>query len=255
MEEKVIKIDIEETYERAQSYMDIMCGFNRDSGMAVKSKVLAQKVREQNFNGMKMPFLVKGFGRQQINGEYFEFDNVKIKCTALNKFEKDNIYGGYVFLFRSPMPDIYSLPVSKMYLADSWETCFVDAGRDILREKLLKEAAFYFGKTLYITDTLAPGMAGMPSDSVKEFFKFMDAEKIGIKLMDSGMMNPVKSFVGIYLVIDKEHMVSTMNCNECLSGHKFCEYCKNYASVYMGENFNPQIQMADKSIMKQWGIG
>ena len=107
------------------------------------------------------------------------------------------------------------------------------SGRDWLRKTLLEEVKKDIGEDVYITDTLAPGMAGMPVESIQDFFKFMDGSKIGISLLESGMMTPVKSFVGIYLVMNKEQIVSTMNCEECLSGHKFCEYCKNFASVYL----------------------
>lgn len=233
MQERIINVEVEKIYEKAEKYMEVMCGFHRNNSISEKSRIKAQKVRDKVFDGMEMPFLVKSFGREQIQDEYFCFDEVRIKCGALQKFKENEIKCGYAFLFRSPMPDIYSLPVSKMYLADSWETCFVDAGRDWLRKTLLEEVKKDIGEDVYITDTLAPGMAGMPVESIQDFFKFMDGSKIGISLLESGMMTPVKSFVGIYLVMNKEQIVSTMNCEECLSGHKFCEYCKNFASVYL----------------------
>jgi len=243
-------VDIEDLYEIAEQYMEIMCGYDRDSYMVQKSKKLAYKVRTKVFTGEKMPFLLKEFGKDSIYEDHFVIDGQKIHCEALRKLDKCSIKGGFAFLFHSPMPDIYSLPISQMYLADSWETCFVDAGRDILREQLLKHYKINADELLYITDTLAPGMAGMPFDEVRSFFQIFDGSQINMTLLESGMMAPVKSFAGIYLIIDREQIISTMNCSECVSDHKFCEYCKNYAQHYMGDDFDRKIQKSDKSLMK-----
>ncbi len=242
-------IDVEDLYDVAEQYMDVMCGYDRDSAMVEKSKKLAYKVRFNVFTGEKMPFLIKEFGRDCVNEDSFVIDGRTIKCGALSRIDNDSIKCGFAFLFHSPMPDIYSLSISQMYLADSWETCFVDAGRDILREQLLEKCRIDEDELLYITDTLAPGMAGMPSDEVGSFFQIFDASRIDMSLLDSGMMQPVKSFAGIYLVIDREQVLNTANCSECVSGHKCCEYCKNFAQHYMGEDFNREIQKSDKSLM------
>lgn len=252
MEEKILEVSIEELYDRAQEYMRIMCGHGRSSSMAKKSQVQAAQVREEVFNGQKMPFLIKKIMPENVKEDCFEIENIVLKCGALANIDLSSVKGGYVFILRSPVPDISKLPISRMYLADSWETCFVDAGRDWLREELLRISEEETGEQLYISDTFAPGMAKISSESVPEFFNMLNPESIDISLMESGMMNPVKSFVGIYLLIDKEQMISTMNCAECLSGHKGCEYCKNYASMYMeGEAANP-IQLADRTILERW---
>lgn len=252
MEEKVIEVSIEELYVRAQRYMEIMCGHDRDSLMAKKSQDRADKVRTQVFDGMKMPFLIKKIEASDVKQDRFEIGDAVIPCGALENIDMNSVRGGYVFLFRSPIPDISRLPISKMFLADSWQTCFVDAGRDWLREELLHMAEEESGEQLYISDTLAPGMAKMPPETVPEFFKILNPKLIDVYLMKSGMMNPVKSFVGIYLLIDKEQMIATMNCGECLSDHKGCEYCKFFAYRYMdGEEAN-KIQLADKSLLEQW---
>lgn len=250
MKETIIEIDIEELYKPAEEYMNVMCGFERNTSISNKSKELAMKVLGKSFDGMKMPIMVVTLEKEWIKEDHFDIEGTKIKCTALEKLNKANIKGGYAFIFRSPMPDIQSYPISEMYLADSWETCFVDAGRDKLRELLLQKSKSEFNDELYITDTLAPGMAGMPSNAVKKFFEFLKADKIQLELLPSNMMNPVKSFVGIYLVLDKKQMVSTMNCSECVTNHKYCEYCKNFATLYMGKNAEREIQRNDKSVMK-----
>ncbi|MCR4892187.1 MAG: hypothetical protein K5989_08425 [Lachnospiraceae bacterium] len=245
-------IDVEDLYEVADRYMGVMCGYDRESGLVNKSKELAYKVRTKVFSGEKMPFLIREFGRESIFGDYFNIDGQRIPCEALKRIDRKSIKGGFAFLFHSPMPDIYSLPISQMYLADSWETCFVDAGRDLLRQQLLDKLGAGERELLYITDSLAPGMAGIPAEAVSSFFHIFDASQIDMFLLASGMMSPVKSFAGIYLIIDRKAVLKTANCNECVSNHKFCEYCKNYARHYIGKDYERSIQKSDKSLMKSW---
>jgi len=253
MTEEILQVDVEELYDSAAHYMEIMCGFQRKGKMAEKSRVLAQEIKAKCFAGMQLSVLLQRFGQEEIEAEGFNFAGQRIACGSLGNISKEHILAGYVALLRSPMPDISTLPVSKMYLADSWETCFVDAGRDYLRPLLLEAEMSRLGRELYITDTLAPGMAGMPGDCVSSFFTFLDGAKVGVELTRSGMMNPVKSFVGIYLLLDRSEVVRTANCGECVSHGKNCAYCKNFALRHFGGDFVDRgMQRADKSLLGQW---
>ncbi|MDO4553557.1 MAG: hypothetical protein Q4B70_00245 [Lachnospiraceae bacterium] len=234
MPDEILTIETEKLYDLSEQYMAVMCGFDRDTKGAKKIRDNAMKVRKKIFDGTKMDFLLRPFTKECVKEDHFLLENYKIECNILSKVDLESVLGGYVFMFHAPMPDLSSYPVSEMYLADSWQTSFVDAGRDVLRELLLKKAKKEYKKELYITDTLAPGMFGIASSKVRTFFRFMDHKKIDLELLESGMMNPVKSFVGIFLLLDQEMVLSSMNCSECLSGHKNCEYCKNYAARWVG---------------------
>lgn len=233
MKDEIIKIPIEEVYESAEKYMAVMNGFNREGPAAQKSRDKAMKIREELFDGLDMDVLVSEFSRDSVFEDYFLIEGTRINCSKLPKIEKNIILKGYVFLFHAPMPDLSDYPVSKQYLADSWETAFVDVGRDIVRRRLLERSEQVYGGKLYITDTIAPGMCGIDGSETRKFFEFMDASKINMKILESGMMVPVKSYVGIYLLLDQDVVVKTMNCAECLSGRKRCEYCKNFAEQFI----------------------
>ncbi len=220
-------------YSRAEKYLTVMCGLDRNTKLSQKTKENAIMVRDSLFHGTTTDFVIMPFDKSAISGDVFEFENIKIKCNALSKIDYNSICAGCAFMFHSPMPDLSKLPISNIFLADSWETCFVDAGRDELRERILKEYSEIHSGEYYITDTLAPGMSGMSSSSVRAFFEFMNFNSIGLKLLDSGMMTPVKSFVGIFLVLDRKYVTAQANCSECISNHIGCEYCKNYAERYM----------------------
>lgn len=227
-----MELPIETLYPAAWEYMKVLCGLEGGRALAEQSGQRALQVRDQCFAGMLLHCMLFPFGTDCVRGEAFHIQDTVIPCGALGQIDKSSIQGGWAFLLRSPMPDIHQLPVSQMYFADAWETCFVDSGRDRLGELLLEDAKNGASGPLYITDTFAPGMAGMPSGAVREFFHFLDGERIGVRLRDSGMMDPVKSFVGIFLLLSKKQGEETGNCAECVAGRKSCIYCREYARRY-----------------------
>lgn len=233
MKEEIITIETEKVYDIAYDYMSVICGFDRATRMAEKSKANALKIREKIFNGTSMDFLIAPFGKECVKSDMFVIEGEEIPCDFLINIEAESIQGGYAFMFHAPMPDLSAFPVSDVYAADSWQTSFVDAGRDVLREILLERYAKESGGFNYITDTLAPGLFGMKGSSIRTFFKIMDGSKIGLEILDSGMMDPVKSFAGIYLILDREYIKSAMDCANCISGGRNCNYCKNYTVNYM----------------------
>ncbi|MGM9571990.1 MAG: hypothetical protein ACI3ZR_07215 [bacterium] len=232
MQKEILTIKLEMLYELAEKYMSVMCGFDRPGRRAEKSQRSALKVRQMVFDGLEMDFLLGRFSSENVLPEGFSFGSQLMECAALAKIREESIQSGYLFMFHAPMPDLSAFPLSEIYLADSWQTCFVNAGRDVLRQLLLERTAEEYGRKFYITDTLAPGMFGIPVSAVKTFFQLLPAEEIALELLPSGMMQPVKSFVGIYLLLDREAVISSVNCAECLSHHTKCEYCKNYAERY-----------------------
>ncbi|MGN1015321.1 MAG: hypothetical protein ACI4PM_08195 [Butyricicoccus sp.] len=231
--QEIITIPTSKLYERAKQYMEVMCGLNRGTKRAEKSRAQAEKIWDQLFAETNTEFLVMPFPKEYVTDKTIALSDDKIlNCTLLDNIATDSVRKGFAFLFHSPMPDLSAFPVSEMYLADSWETCIVDAGRDVLRTYLL-ERETQDGGDYYITDTLAPGMFGIPAAQVKSFFDVLDAARVDITLLPSGMMAPVKSFAGIYLLLDQQAVIDAMDCGNCLSGHKHCEYCQNYAKRYM----------------------
>lgn len=236
MREEIITIATEKLYDIAYDYMSVICGFDRGTLMSEKSKKNALKLRDKIFNNTTMDFLITSFGKECVKDDVFLFNEQIIPCEFLNNIESKSIQGGYAFMFHAPMPDVSAFSVSAMYAVDSWQTSFVDAGRDVLRDLLLEKYANENKGIHYITDTLAPGLFGMKASNLCTFFKFMDSTKINLKLLDSGMMEPLKSFAGIYLILDREHIIASMDCANCLSDGKNCNYCKNYTVNYMMAN-------------------
>ncbi len=224
MDNYIVEISVNDLLPKAQEYMSKMCGFNRANDRAKKALERANKIQEEFFNEACVPVLMA-----EADGDIIEENNIKIgkkpiKCNVLDRLKGSNIEKIKMFMLRSPMPDLSKLPISQMYLADTWQTAFVDSARDYLRENFQKES-----ENLFVTDAIGPGLYGMDAYSLSNFFEVMDGEKVGIKLESYGMMHPVKSIAGLFLFVDKKVALPPLNCRDCIGNKSGCVHCKNYA--------------------------
>ncbi|MDE7400917.1 MAG: hypothetical protein K2N17_02560 [Clostridia bacterium] len=72
-----------------------------------------------------------------------------------------------------------------------------------------------------------PGYGGSSTDDIREIFRILQPEKIGLSLTESNFILPCKSMAGIVAVGKK----AEKNCNNCaVFGH--CEYRKEGVTCY-----------------------
>lgn len=77
------------------------------------------------------------------------------------------------------------------------------------------------------TFRFCPGYGGTKTDDLREIFKYIDNEKIGVTLLDSNLMIPQKSMCGIIGV----GIESKKECGKCLIFDK-CEFRKRNTVCY-----------------------
>ncbi|MFT3951931.1 MAG: 3-methylornithine--L-lysine ligase PylC [Oscillospiraceae bacterium] len=202
--ERILSVPTASLYERAEPYMSGICGFERNAS-AAKTKAQAFSIRGQFFDSTTTDFLLYELTHTQIMADRFAVNGVEIQCDALCALDPARILCGAAFLFHAPMPDLSALALSKAYLADAWQTALVEAGHEALGTLLQAEASARFGFGCAVSRLFAPGHCAIASECVPTFFQFMNADKIGMKLLPSGLMSPVKSFVGIYVILRAEN--------------------------------------------------
>ena len=109
------------------------------------------------------------------------------------------------------------------YLNDIIGTVILGKVTDKVHEKV--KAAFSGKK---ITNTISPGNCGWPVEDQKILWKLLPERFLGIRLNDSGMMEPVKSLSGIIGIGENVKYMQT-ECRYCRSRN--CPYRKE-PSVY-----------------------
>lgn len=228
MKNRVMKIPTESIYEDSDRYMDKMCGFYRKNKVSNKVKKRAYEIRRTIFTPTEVEFLVSELEQANLRENQIFIGNDWLTCKALEEIAETEIEGVYCFLLHSPMPDLSELSSGDAQIADVWQTAFADAARDYLQEFLQGKAREKFLKEVYITDAIGPGFYGIEPTATKAFFEELDAGKIEMSLTDSGLMEPLKSIAGFFLVLNKESALPSANCVDCIGNKRGCIFCKNF---------------------------
>ncbi len=228
LDNEVLCIETKELFELSESYFSKMCGFHRTDRVTEKIKKKAYKIREQVFTETKMSFVVTELGADAVEDGTLILGENRISCNVFRRIPKENVEKLFLFTTHAPMPDISKLPITELYLADTWQTAFSDAGRDYLKEYLHQLGSSTANSKVYISDAVGPGFYGMDENSIGSFFTKLDAQKAGIEIMPSGMMNPVKSIVGFFMILKDESKLPPADCSNCIGSKSGCHFCKNY---------------------------
>ena len=89
-----------------------------------------------------------------------------------------------------------------------------------------KEENNFEENEIVISDSFGPGFYGMDISYIKDFFSFMNNEEIGMSLMKSGMMLPMKSFAGFFIAMEKGSKLPESTCQNCIMKTKSCVFCR-----------------------------
>lgn len=109
------------------------------------------------------------------------------------------------------------IDIRKMIVFDSCASAYLEYLSDEYEKNLNDDLTYRF----------CPGYQGSDITDLKELFKILKPEKIGIHLLDSNLMIPLKSMVGIIGVGTKKEK----NCGQChLKEH--CKYLKEGEKCY-----------------------
>lgn len=224
MRSDLIVVSADNLFPLCCRYMDHMCGLREQRRNAEKLRAKAYEVWSAQFAGRTIPILAASFGREHVREDRFVFGTDSLYCKALSQIKANTVKGGYLFLFHAP-DRLEQQPALELYLADCWQTALVDAGRDWLISYFGRISKEENDEEIFVTDTFGPGFYGMDVEEIRIFFKLLDYEKLGMQLLDSGMMLPEKSAAGLVLVLTEESPFQSADCANCKAEYKGCLMC------------------------------
>jgi hypothetical protein len=223
---EVINIDKDCIEDKVIKYFSKICRF--DTGKEKYKKMLndALVVRARILDKMNIRVITSSFEKECLYGKTLTLNGVKFYCNAFEQFKNNNVKGIYSYVLTAGDIEIEPEPILDMFYADTWGTAYVDAARDFFREIINDRVQKNNGdiKT-FVSDSFGPGYYGMTTDQVSKFFEIMDVEKIGMKLTKYGMMLPLKSCTGVYIVTDDEKQLPKVDCKKCISNPNGCQFC------------------------------
>ncbi len=228
MRNKVFIIERNETDKIAEDYFIKICGFNREMD---KYKTMLQdsySIRKKLLKKSSIKAIISSFDNNVISGNSIDINGVRFKCNAFEQIHRENIRRIYIYILTAGFFELKDGSMLESVYADAWGTAYVDAGRDILRSVLSMDT---YNKSNendenFVSDSFGPGYYGMDVIEVRNFFKALDSKKIGVKLKDSGLMEPVKSIAGFYIAVRDQNNLPGKDCRACLSNEKGCCYCR-----------------------------
>jgi hypothetical protein len=104
-----------------------------------------------------------------------------------------------------------------------WGTAYVDAGRLLFERELAQIVDKEDGARL--SPAFSPGFYGMDHKQSREIADILGADDIGITVLESGTMLPIKTVSGIYLAADSSADFPTDECLICIGNKGGCSQC------------------------------
>lgn len=231
MKNLVVIFSEEEAYARAEKNFIDSCGLdlNREKHRRMMEEGL--NARTQGLEGVHIRALISSFEPEVFRDHRITIGDVEFTCKAFDQMAKENILKIYAYVITAG-EIIYSDDdnILKQLYSDIWGTAYTDAGRAMLEEFLKSDAEKNYPgqieKTIFLTNSFGPGFYGMMTSQTKEFCNILDTEKIGIEIRDSGIMVPLKTCAGIYMLVNDEKCIPHPDCQQCIGNPKGCKFCR-----------------------------
>ena len=172
----------------------------------------------------------EGYRRNEnapVSDSAFDNDAVfSIRCPAFSQIEEGSVEGAWFYAINAGLFDLEDEALMLQLYADMWGTAYAEAAMECLKSRF-EDSPLMEGKLL--SDNFGPGYYGMDVSEIMSFPRVVDYEQAGIKISDSGIMEPAKTLTGLFLAVDASsgyHHIPA-NCRDCSgrmakAGCRFC---------------------------------
>lgn len=228
MKNKVIHIRREDIEDRAEEYFIKGSGLTRPGAKFDKMRSRAAAIREEIRDRVQIRGLVSYYEEPPVSDGCLRIQGVDFLCPPFGLLEKEQVTGAYGYLITGGDYYLEEREIMDQLLADIWGTAYVDAGRDALRDQLVEDYQRRFpelAESLCLSDSFGPGYYGMKTRDTIKLLSLLEGDAIGVTCRESGVMVPLKSCTGIYLVTDSSAPLPDLECGTCLGNTGNCRLC------------------------------
>ncbi len=225
MKNRLIFIDEKEVCKKARGYLVRFCAGDK------RMLEQAMNIRKSGLEGVGIKAVVSSYGRDVYSGGKIEIGGSIFTCKAFERIKDRTVKAVYIYLLTAG-ECLFSEDDNIMdkLLADIWGTAYVEAAADLLKTYIIKEIENIhpdsLGNSLYLSDKFGPGLYGMDIKQSIDFFKVLNAQKLGISVKESGVIVPPKSCVGLFLVVTDPRALPMRSCADCVGNAAGCNFCK-----------------------------
>lgn len=224
MGEVLMEFPVKDAYALAEPHFSRICGFVGGSEKQERMKKQAMEVYESIAGRIRLCAAVSDFPPERLEDDTLTVNGIPFRCNAFGLLNEEAVQRCYIYLLTAGEPETESDRISDLLFADIWATSFIEAGRQLLSDKIAALAAAEFDAGV-LTDSFGPGYYGMGLDQVEHFFKALDAESIDVRLHKSGVILPLKTCTGMFLFLKEGSEMPPATCEGCLGNTGGCRFC------------------------------
>ncbi|MDR1068637.1 MAG: hypothetical protein LBL36_05270 [Clostridiales Family XIII bacterium] len=163
------------------------------------------------------------FGPAAYHGNSIDFSGRAINAVAFSRFPDTSVKNVIPYIITGGECSCNNEDdIVELLFAHMWGTAYIDAGR-LLFERDLKRLTERDG--VFLSPAFSPGFYGMSHEQSREIADTLGAADIGVRVLDSGTMLPIKTVSGIYLVAGDEADCPTDECLNCIGNKESCSQC------------------------------
>jgi hypothetical protein len=183
----------------------------------------AERVLADGIASIDIKGYYEALGPEAYRNQTIELDGREIRAVAFSRFPDASVKRVIPYIITGgECACVNENDIAELLFAHMWGTAYVDAGR-LLFERDLKKLIESAG--IHLSPAFSPGFYGMDHGQSKEIAETLGSEDIGVKVLDSGTMLPIKTVSGIYLAADSSADFPTDECIICIGNKGNCSQC------------------------------
>lgn len=228
MSNRLIDISITKAYPSAEKHFFRVCGLDLNSAKHQRMWAEAQKIYALISGKLHLRAALSDFLPDTLNGNEMRISETVFSCSAFGQLEYDDIKRCYIYLLTVGDIEIDSDRITDLLYVDIWATAFIDAGRELLQQEVLKIAKKE-DHDINVSASFGPGYYGMELEQISSFFSLLDGESIGVVLRENRIIIPLKTCTGMFLALAADSHMPPVTCEGCLGNTGGCRFCAGFS--------------------------
>ena len=224
MSEKLIKLNFEDTEPIARKLFfetsGLCPGYNNHEILLDEALEVLSDCRF----GFNMEAVTIHLSPDVFYDDTIHMGKSNFTCTAFQQISSHDVIEIYYYLLSLGECKTDTKNKAGQYYADLWVNGFLEAGRQILREKINKSELIK-EKGLYLSCSFGPGSYGMSPDRLSDMLGQINNSMLGRVINRDGNISRKKLGGGFFFVTKSPNLLPPLECRDCIGHEKGCLFC------------------------------
>jgi hypothetical protein len=235
-------ISKEEVFPLAEQFFLRAAGFDLETEKHKRMYEEAMDVRVKGLDGIRIEGFSAEYGSDAYDGTSISIGDKRIRAVAFDQIPAASVRKVILYVITGGeclTGDTDDIMV-QLY-AHMWGTAYVDAGRVMFENKIKAQVLGEPGDSaaagaengsrgvkangLLLSPAFSPGFYGIENKENITIVDLLGADDIGVRCVDTGVMLPIKTCSGIFLVTDDSVRFPGDECLVCIGNKTSCSEC------------------------------